>query len=261
MKRILTAVIFLLLLCGGAVTAAVVAEGPARALGLATSTQEGASGEHVTLCHRTFSATNPYVVINVDFDSIEDARNLRGHADHVDDIIPPYTFSDNSGTFSFPGQGDQTILANGCNVPGTTSTSTSTTTTGTTVTINPETTFTAGAICVISEQRYRVVGTVNGNIASVTPQFIAGNTVGPTVVIVTLGPDTAPKVVITDGTCVMAATGPGTTTGTTGTTGTGTTPAGQWSTIQLLSTGRNDYDYRARTTTTTPGDTPSNPGH
>ena len=79
----------------------------------------GAAHDKVTICHATGSATNPYVEITVNFNSIQDAKDVKGHIRHGDDIIPPYTYSDSQGTFSFPGQGDQTLLANNCAPGGT----------------------------------------------------------------------------------------------------------------------------------------------
>lgn len=40
------------------------------------------NGQKIDICHATGSSTNPYVLINVDYDA------LHGHDDHVGDIIP-----------------------------------------------------------------------------------------------------------------------------------------------------------------------------
>lgn len=87
---------------------------PATILGMATPAQatKPAPEHKVTICHATASETNPYVQITVD---IASSGYLKaGHSSHEGDIIPPYTYED----FSFAGQGDQSILANGCEVPG-----------------------------------------------------------------------------------------------------------------------------------------------
>jgi hypothetical protein len=74
----------------------------------------GASHEKVTICHATHSDKNPFVEITVNINSIEDAQHLGGHLEHPGDVIPPYTFTDEHGSFSFPGQGNQELLENGC---------------------------------------------------------------------------------------------------------------------------------------------------
>lgn len=115
-----------------------VAKAPAS--GTAQPTQPGASHEKVTICHATGSATNPYVEITVNFNSIEDARDVKGHVRHGDDIIPPYSYSDPQGSITFPGQGDQSILTNGCKAGTTTSTTTPSTSTNTTTSSTSTTT-------------------------------------------------------------------------------------------------------------------------
>jgi hypothetical protein len=99
----------------------------------------GAAHEKVTLCHRTSSATNPYVTITVNFNSIQDAQHVGGHVTHLGDIIPPFTYTDSHGKFTFAGQGDQSILKNGCKVkvPVTTTTTTTTPVVTTTTTVAP----------------------------------------------------------------------------------------------------------------------------
>lgn len=76
--------------------------------------------EHkVTICHATppDTAAQGYVSITVDVASV--GYQHSGHQDQHDaDIIPPYSYTDAEGhTFSYPGKGDQSILANGCVVP------------------------------------------------------------------------------------------------------------------------------------------------
>jgi hypothetical protein len=110
------------------------------ALGLAMSpapasgSKPDSNGVHkVTICHRTNSNTNPYVVITVDV-SAADGSLGKGGNDHTHhdgpvwnpslkdahikwgDIIPPYTYN---GT-SFPGMNwpaGQAIHENGCEAP------------------------------------------------------------------------------------------------------------------------------------------------
>jgi len=73
--------------------------------------------KNITICHATSSATNPYNLITVDESSIVVKKHgkcvLTGHGLDKDDIIPAFTGDE----CSFAGQGDQTILANGCVVP------------------------------------------------------------------------------------------------------------------------------------------------
>ena len=133
-KRLATTLALMGLCLGGLATAGV-------SVGLASKPNP----EHqVTICHATHSASNPYVTITVDVASIGDAQTLRGHLQHDADVIPPYTYSGPDGSFSFGGQGDQSILANGCEVGETTvtdpTTSTESTTTEQTTTTESTTT-------------------------------------------------------------------------------------------------------------------------
>lgn len=81
-----------------------------------------ATSNKITLCHATGSATNPYVSVTVDDDSIWKNGQPKGHAAHQDnmDIIPPFSVSGPD----FPGLNwtadNQLIHANGCvaSVPG-----------------------------------------------------------------------------------------------------------------------------------------------
>lgn len=89
----------------------------------------------VTICHRTDSNTNPYVVITVDADAADGALADKGGGDHTKhtgpvwndtlkashmkwgDIIPAYTFTGGSyGGLNWDASG-QAIWNNGCKVP------------------------------------------------------------------------------------------------------------------------------------------------
>jgi len=74
----------------------------------------GASGDKVTICHATGSASNPFVVITPSAEGV-----LHGHYDHQDqrDIIPPFTLRGES----YPGlnwASGKSTFDNGCTVPG-----------------------------------------------------------------------------------------------------------------------------------------------
>ena len=67
----------------------------------------------VDVCHATGSQSNPYVSINVNVNSVGVANDLNGHAGHEGDIWAPFVFDG----VTYSGQGDQSILANGCKAP------------------------------------------------------------------------------------------------------------------------------------------------
>lgn len=84
------------------------------------------AGYHVTICHRTGSASNPYIIISPNVEGV-----IEGHMDHEQtgnglggDIIPEFSFlgtiySKNLGTNFGDGITGARLLANGCNVPKT----------------------------------------------------------------------------------------------------------------------------------------------
>jgi hypothetical protein len=74
--------------------------------------------ERVTLCHRTGSATNPYVQI-----TLSAAGAFHGHLDHEQvgnglggDIIPPFTYQGETYSKNWTAEG-RAIWENGCVVP------------------------------------------------------------------------------------------------------------------------------------------------
>jgi hypothetical protein len=88
------------------------------------------TGHQVTICHATDSNSHPYVTDTVDISSSGDLSG--GHSKHTGplwdgqvkkwgDIIPPYDYTNDSGTFHFDGlnwtEDGQAIYNNGCKVP------------------------------------------------------------------------------------------------------------------------------------------------
>jgi hypothetical protein len=103
--------------------------GAALAAPAATLATQPAPDHKVTICHRTNSNTNPYVIITVDIASSGHLKGghdtehegpvwnptLKGQKIEWGDIIPPYTYLD----FSYPGQNmaeGSAILEAGCTV-------------------------------------------------------------------------------------------------------------------------------------------------
>ena len=114
---------------GLAAAAAVAAIGAVGVVGFGTANADSAPHK-VTLCHATDSASSPYSLITVDYNSI----TKTGHGDHAGpvfspgvagkwgDIIPAFNFGD----APYPGMNNDeaglAILANGCVVTPTTTT-------------------------------------------------------------------------------------------------------------------------------------------
>jgi hypothetical protein len=105
-------------------------------IGVLSASAQGGNEDNVTLCHATDSATNPYVVITIDQNGIDNINTgPNGHGTHTGplvtseaeaqalkdqhiqwgDIIPAF----NIGGVNFPGLNNTpaglAILANGCN--------------------------------------------------------------------------------------------------------------------------------------------------
>jgi hypothetical protein len=102
-------------------------------------------GRAVTICHAHPPDANPpngYNLITVDVASADTAKKLNGHREHTADIIPGFWYppEGSAGATFYPGQGDQSILANGCRKGETTSTSTTTSTRSTSTTNSTQTT-------------------------------------------------------------------------------------------------------------------------
>lgn len=85
--------------------------------------QSPAAGYHVTICHRTGSASNPYIMISPDVEGV-----VNGHMDHEQtgnglggDIIPYFEYKGQSYSKNLGDMGNgvtgAAVLANGCKVP------------------------------------------------------------------------------------------------------------------------------------------------
>lgn len=57
---------------------------------------------HVNVCHHTGSQTNPYNLIDVSVHSVDDARGLNGHGDHIEDAWKSFIFDG----VTYPGQNE-----------------------------------------------------------------------------------------------------------------------------------------------------------
>jgi hypothetical protein len=74
----------------------------ALALAFAAFGPAAAAATKVDVCHATGSATNPYVLITVNINSVGAANDLKGHAGHANDSWEGFWYD---GVF-YPGQGD-----------------------------------------------------------------------------------------------------------------------------------------------------------
>jgi hypothetical protein len=74
---------------------------------------DAAPADRVTICHATGSNSNPYVTVTASGNGI-----YNGHIahQHGEDIIPRFTIDSGPHAGTYGPQGDQSILANGCQV-------------------------------------------------------------------------------------------------------------------------------------------------
>ena len=162
MKRIVLLPVAAAVLTAGFFAAAAVAGG-----------RGSATGGHVTICHRTGSHQNPYVVISPSATGVYHGHYSQ-HNEHAvfpntagdgkwGDIIPPFEYQ--GATYSLNWNADgQAIWSNGCR-PATGGTTTGhTTTTGTTVT----TVTSTGASTTVTTPGSTVTVTTPGNTVTVT---------------------------------------------------------------------------------------------
>jgi hypothetical protein len=80
------------------------------AMSTTTASQAQPTRERVTICHATSSVSNPYVVITVPL-STSDVSQLKGHTDHLRDVIPPTWWLPQGQNWNGYGQA---IMLNGC---------------------------------------------------------------------------------------------------------------------------------------------------
>jgi hypothetical protein len=165
--------------------------------GLGFAGETAAPPSHkVTICHATHSATNPYVAITVDVSSAGEAQILHGHREHSDDVIPTFVYDG----VTYSGQGDQSILANGCNVSQTTSTESATTETTTTptdsTTASTESTTTDQTTTVVTTEettttQNTTTSTQNTTTTTQTLPAFSGGQLGVTTEVSTTNPGTS----------------------------------------------------------------------
>ena len=97
-----------------ATTAVVVGVGAMIVGGGSALASQGGNDHKVTICHCDGT--------DYDATSIDKAAIVKGtgHGGHRDDILPAFSYDDSGTTKSYPGQGDQSILARGCSLASTT---------------------------------------------------------------------------------------------------------------------------------------------
>lgn len=99
-------------------------------VGLTQTTQVSAAHDEVTICHRTNSASNPYVQITVDDDAVDGFGNSDHYGRHKGPVFNPNTMTngDDWGDIIPPvlpfhlglnwNAAGRAIYNNGCNIPG-----------------------------------------------------------------------------------------------------------------------------------------------
>jgi hypothetical protein len=155
------------------VGAALLASGVYAAVAVAGNHGSAQSG-HVTICHRTGSHHNPYVVISPSAAGVYHGHYSE-HNEHAvfpntasdgkwGDIIPPFQYNGVTYSLNWTAEG-QAIWANGCRpaTSGTTTATGSTTTTGTTTTVTS-----TGATTTVTTQASTVTVTTPGSTVTVT---------------------------------------------------------------------------------------------
>jgi hypothetical protein len=96
--------------------------------------------DHVTICHATGSASNPFVQISPSASGVFNGHLGQSHQDGRD-IIPPFEYKGQTYSQNWDATG-QAIFKNGCKPVGTTTTTPTTTTSTTTPTTTSTTTTT-----------------------------------------------------------------------------------------------------------------------
>jgi hypothetical protein len=156
--------------------AAVLAGGFWAAVGVAGGQASAKKSGHVTICHRTGSHQNPYVVISPSVSGVYHGHYLE-HNEHAvfpntasdgkwGDIIPPFQYQGVTYSLNWDAQG-QAIWSNGCR-PVTSGTTGTTSTTGTTNTTGTTSTVTSTVTTSISSSTSTVTVTTPSSTVTVT---------------------------------------------------------------------------------------------